>query len=331
MGAQDHAIVIGIRTYPRMRSLKGPCNDAEAFHNWLVDPSKGDVPARNIRTLTTDGFPNPDTTHQPNLVDIDEQFRDFVSRGRAAANGSPLGRRLYIFLAGHGFSEPGDMTAAALYAANAEPSFAPHFAATAYARWFQYNAVFDEIVFVADFCRTTSPASRIASPILPVTTGSPRRGDVRTFFASAVRDGEAAREHQINGKWQGIFTSALLDAFDHALPNQAGLVQGRQIANYVHQAVGAIQVPEIEVRDHRDILFARRPQANAIGVSIGLEPFAGGESVTILDHQLQPVITKSPVSDTFQLQLIAGNYKAVIPGAGREALFEVPKNVEITI
>lgn len=330
LAEDDHAIVIGIRTYPRMRSLQGPCNDAEAFRGWLADPTKGNVPQDNIKMLITDDFADPNATYHPFTSEIDEQFYDFVTRGRAAAAGPPLGRRLYIFMAGHGFSERGGMTAAALYAANAEPSFAPHVAATAYARWFQYNAVFDEIVLVADFCRTTNPSSRITSPPLPDTTGSPRSHKVRTFFAYAVPDGQAAREHQVNGKWQGIFTSALLDAFDHAIPNQAGFVRGRQVSNYIHQAVGAIQTPDIDV-NRRDIVFAERHQANAVEVSICLDPFVGGETVTIQDHQQEEVVSTSPASASFQLQLTAGLYKAVLPGEDRKTLFEVPSDVEITI
>lgn len=327
MANSDHAVVIGIRTYPRMSPLKGPCNDADAFRSWLVDPQKGAVPAANIKYKVTDGYPNPDTTDQPTRDQIEELFHDLVDKGR---RGGPIGRRLYIFMAGHGFSQRGDMSEAALYAANADTSMPYHVAATAYAEWFRYNAVFEEIVLIADFCRTTNPALNITPPQIVGTSGPDRRNQVRRFYAFAVPDGQPAREQQTNGKWRGIFTSALLDAFDEARPNQAGRVRGRQIRNYLHQAVGMIQAPEIKLDERFDIIFAERHNAAARDITVNLDPFTGNEELVILDETFDEVATEIPIASPHSIRLTAGYYMAVI-GPGREVEFEVPKDEEITV
>lgn len=329
MAQDDHAVVVGIRTYPAIRPLQGPFWDADEFRKWLLDPEKGNVPEDNIKFLTTDHFDDPDNTDHPNASEIHQLFKDFVIRGYMG--GDPIGRRLYIYMAGHGFSERTDMTAAALYAAEADPPFAPNIAATAYARWFHRNATFDEIVLVMDCCRTTSPTNIITPPTLPSTMGSSRRAQVRTFFAYAVADGQPSRERQVNGKWRGIFTSAFLEALDRAVANEAGAVRGKQLADYIHQIVGRTQVPDIEVNYRHDVTFSVGRNPGSIPFTVRLDPFADGLKVLILNHQNEEILEESPAEPTFTIQLTAGLYKVVVNGTDRKALFEVPVETETTI
>ncbi len=187
MGKDDYAVVIGIRTYPSMSPLEGPCRDAQDFYEWLRKSNGGDVPEPNVKMLITDQFQDPDETEHPLTDEIHLLFKDFVQHGHMAhMSGQSLGRRLYIYMAGHGFSEVGDGTQAALYAANASPSFAFNVAGTKYAEWFRRNAVFEEIVLVMDCCRTTSLVSEITAPPLPKTGGSPNSKKVKTFYEPKV-------------------------------------------------------------------------------------------------------------------------------------------------
>ncbi len=329
MAHNDHAVIVGIRTYPAIRPLKGPCWDAGEFAKWLVGRDKGAVPKDNIKCLTTEDFDDPENTNHPNASEVHELFKEFVNRG--VMGGDPIGRRLYIYMAGHGFSERSDMTSAALYGAEADPPFAPNIAGTAYARWFRYNAVFDEIVLVMDCCRTTSPTIKITPPPLPETNGSPRRTDVRTFHAYAVPDGQPAREKQVNGKWRGIFTSALLDGLERAVPNESGEIRGKQVADYVHQAVRDTQPPEIEVNDRRDVVFSVNRSPELVAAAIRLEPFQPGLTAVILRDRDQEVARDTPNDAVFEVMLPAGFYKAVVEGTDRQILFEVPSETETVV
>ena len=73
----DHAVVIGIDTYPGMSNLKGPSNDANAFENWLIDPNGGKVDPNNIDKILTRDYPdinNIDDAH-PVVSDLENLFR----------------------------------------------------------------------------------------------------------------------------------------------------------------------------------------------------------------------------------------------------------------
>ena len=49
----DHAIVVGINGYQSgIPSLQGCINDAELFHEWLVDPAGGGLDPVNVHLIT---------------------------------------------------------------------------------------------------------------------------------------------------------------------------------------------------------------------------------------------------------------------------------------
>jgi hypothetical protein len=328
MAASDQAFVIGVRTYPEMGSLRGPCRDAQDFYDWLIDPDGGDVPEENVELLVTDSFPHPDVTTHPWVDEIEQLFYPLAKRGVAAINqDESLGRRLYIYMAGHGFGETGNMNEVALYSANAGPLIAPNVAATRWAEWFRRNGVFDEIVLIMDCCRTTSPVATMASPPLPKTNGSPRRTKVKKFYAYATCDGQPAREREgPDGEWAGVFTKALLESFDMAVADARGRVHGGALADYVHQKIGEIQPPDFDSPPRHDIVFAQREKVARRQVPIRLVPFAGGETVVVLDHERNVEAKVDAADEVVEVPLKAGLYKAVVQGTDRSTLFEVPSD-----
>ncbi|MCI5221626.1 MAG: hypothetical protein D3924_02830 [Candidatus Electrothrix sp. AR4] len=117
---EHHAIVIGLDDYPvsGLASLKGPVNDAEDFYAWLCDPNGGNLAEKNIHRILSTDFKTASNTEtvQPVPNQIEALFEPFVTGGLQG----PCGKRLYIFAAGHGFGDPGNMGSTALYAANAK-------------------------------------------------------------------------------------------------------------------------------------------------------------------------------------------------------------------
>ena len=109
MAATDRAIIVGIQNYPFIGILGGPENDALAFKDWVESKAGGDVPPKNIRVILGK-FPNPryNDPVRPVYWEIEESFgelMDLAAAGRADWRTwkGKIGRRLYIYLAGHGF------------------------------------------------------------------------------------------------------------------------------------------------------------------------------------------------------------------------------------
>ncbi len=112
----DFAVVIGLNYYPNLGDLKGAEPDALAFAEWLR--SEAEVPPCNIQLITSSMYgPVSDALEaRPNCVDVDRPFRRLLALGRAISP-KRVGRRLYIFLAGHGFSP--DWDTASMFTADA--------------------------------------------------------------------------------------------------------------------------------------------------------------------------------------------------------------------
>jgi hypothetical protein len=115
MAADDHAIVIGVSRYPYLGDLDGPENDANAVIEWLRDPKGGGVPKRHIYPVTSSQFSHPP---RPGSDDVYDAF-DPIIKLAAQKWPYPAGRRLYIFMAGHGLGPTAHD--ATLLMANAAP------------------------------------------------------------------------------------------------------------------------------------------------------------------------------------------------------------------
>ena len=284
MKTDHHAVVVGIGTYPGFTDLDGPSADAAAFHDWLIDPAKGDVDPANVHLLRTDDFhpPAPDTVYDAHPWDdeVRRLLRPFVSDGMAQAW---VGTRLYIYMAGHGFSvaDPARASLTALYAANAGIDEAPNVVGTIYAEWFRLNAVFREIVLIMDCCRTVDVLHGLDERAMPEVQG--RAGlvtQVKKFYACAAQWGQVARERRMNGAVKGIFTTTLLEALERARPNRLGHVTGTILKGYIHQNIDTVagdarvEQPDIDADDQRDIVFAERHEVPEPKIFFHLDPFA---------------------------------------------------------
>lgn len=330
MAADDRAIVVGIRTYPGFSHLGGPCHDAEAFRDWLVDPDGGALDPGHVSLLLTSHFHPPEPSGVADAHPVEDEihalFRPLLPD---AAQQRRIGRRLYLYLAGHGFGDPADMRSAALYAANADPFLIPHIAGTGYAEWFRRSGAFDEVVLIMDCCRIAAPLFAIRMPPLPRVNAASRAGSVRHFSAFASGWNGVARERTMDGKVRGIFTVALLDALRLAPSNRLGRVTGSHVKDYLHNHIGTvagdvpINPPQIELDTNREILFASRAATPAATVRIRLVPTSGGETVVVLDGSRTEIAREITTSGELELALGPGIYKAYVEATDREVLFEV--------
>ena len=333
MKNEHHAIVIGLNDYPEsgLAALKGPTNDAEDFVAWLRDAQGGNVPEENIRCLLSGEVEKDAALICPNRIEA--LFEGFVTKGVQGR----FGERLYIFVAGHGFGDPGDMGTTALYAPNAQRMFPWHVAVTDYVNWLQRHSVFDEIVLLMDCCRTINSYHDVKEPQYPTIKERPGADKVRYFFAFAVGRGQVARERAFeDGRDSGIFTRALLHALQTARPLQ-GKVTGQQVKNQIHNSIASfagdarIEPPEIRLDSANDITFLYRKSAQAMPVTVRLDSYQGDETLVLYDGNFQKIKEEKANSSSRTLELEPGLYKIAVKNTGRQQIFEVPNNAGIIV
>lgn len=331
---QHHAIVIGINDYPGsgLESLKGPVNDAREFNAWLRDPAGGNLPTANIRQILSSDFPAQAACPTPNQVEA--LFEPFIAD---YYDGKKEGERLYIFAAGHGFGDPGDMSRTALYAANAKRMFPWHIAVTDYTEWLRRHAVFDELVLIMDCCRTVNVPYQIREPQYAASQGHFNADQVKYFYAFAVGRGRAARERRFeDGINAGIFTRTVLDALRNARPIQ-GAVTGQALKNHIHNSIvrfagnSEAEPPEIRLDSNRDITLFKRKAAGAASVRVSLHPYSGTERLVLFDGNFKEMRQEPATAAAVTLELEPGLYKIAVGGTGRQKIFEVPSNEQITV
>lgn len=342
MAVDDYAIVVGITKYPQFGDLQGPEYDACAFYDWLSAPQGGNVPVAQMgRILSRDFDPSPDPLlAKPALQQVDYEFEKLIEAGAAREDGR-LGRRLYIFLAGHGFGP--DVEEAALLMANANRRRMHHLPGRRYARWFRTAALFDEIVLLMDCCRDDYPRAPVYVPPWPEVR-RPAAGEVRYFYGFATKWSRKAREKQIvpGGPVRGLFTWALLTALEKATPDAQGRITGAMVEGYVFNQLsnelkqlageGEYQEPRFEYDKQHDLVFVEaapwagaqaETRPSATPVRLRLAPALVGQRVEILNHRFQPVAATEAGVDGWTVALAAGIYQARVPGTPHEIVFDV--------
>ena len=255
MNADDFAIVVGIRDYPNFgttssdpRNLQGPDNDATAVHRWLVDPEKGGVPAANATLIRTSDFSaapgGPAQPQKQAIIDAFNVLEDRAQQNDQAGNGLRVGRRLYMYMSGHGFAPR--RKEGAVFAADATRSRTHHIFATRWLEWF-YNAdYFDEFVLLMDCCMVFDLTVVPESPGFRLLQGT---GSGALFSAYAARFPQQAVERQMpDGKVHGVFTWALLEGLNGAAASPiTRQVTSESLKNYlIHQMKAFMDPMDIE-------------------------------------------------------------------------------------
>jgi hypothetical protein len=331
MAKNDWAVVVGVRLYPGLTNLDGPENDANAFHNWLVSSAGGDVPAEQIALILSSQFPPAGlATHaEPTNLRVQQAFEDLQDVAEAnakAGNGHRVGRRLYIYLSGHGCAPRFDD--AALLTANAtqlRPGY--HILGKLYANWFLRSNFFDEAVLFMDCCRESYPQSPPNIPAYIDMTGPEAVDKARRFYGFGTKWSRLSREHQMDdGSVHGVFTWALLKGLKgEACDPATGQITAATLGNYLYNNMKAF----LKVEDLNDPLVPKEPDLEydnnpnnllvfatvlvpKYHVTINLPAVTAGKQVDILNNRLQKVDGVIAAPPVWQLQLKRGTYLAQV-------------------
>jgi hypothetical protein len=242
-------VVVGINRYPGLSAvgdLSFARSDAKRFHEWLVSPEGGGVPKDNTALLRDPRGPGPIAARRnafPTQRDVNDVLLEWREAVRAKAPpGHPSWRetRIYIYVAGHGYTPP-DGVAAMLLADAADDQLGYHLELKRYVDWLVGCAPFREVVVFCDCCRRRYPNAAVSSPTPFATCSLPSPVEVFALIGYAARVGEDALEPQDPvdpDAARGVFTGAVLDGLAGAAAT-GGEVTSSRLAVYVRSAVEA--------------------------------------------------------------------------------------------
>ena len=345
MQIDHYAILLAINYYPGLRNLGGPENDVAAFRTWLVDNHGGDVDPKNIEVIRSSDYSPPasnpndaNPTERAFIRVLDKWARETIVDAHGLRSfpwkDEKIGRRLYMYMAGHGFTAGSSIVDPALFSAVAQNGDTAHIAGFRYASKIANAGFFDEIVLIMDCCQDVLKASQVLEP-----TWSPpdkqASANVKLLQAYGAPRGEAAFEAEVSpGVKRGYFSSVLMEALSAALPDSTGFVTGTTLKDQFQQIwtdrykslTG--YVPPIILPATFDIqLFAR---VRAVIPSMAVQPVffslaTPAEPNAILDVAASggSTVHSMPASKLSPYPLAPGIYKASLRGTSRGKLFEV--------
>lgn len=340
MARDDHAIVVGISRYPGLGDLAGPENDAGEFTRWLLSPTGGDVPCEHVRTIVSSDYPAPPDPHtaEPTVAAVQECLDALLVRSEVNQEngvGHRVGRRLYLYFAGHGFEpEPEQVV---LLAANAARRRGYHVAGVAYADYFRRCGIFSEVLLFMDCCRQSMYQIPLSAPSLAPMMDTDAPECAKWFMAFATKWSRTSREKPLDGRSRGIFTAALLRGLSGDAADPDGRITDESLAGFLYLHMKDVLTPE-ELEDPDipklpDIHYDRDPHnriliSNVAPPEYGVELRASadviGQQLTIRDGAFKVVFSDRVAGAPIVARLPRGLYLAQILPGGQEAPFSLP-------
>ena len=345
MAADDFGIVVGLNSYPGIGKLEGPEADANDFYEWLTSTRGGDV--QNVRKIVSSDFPSD---RKP-TDEIAQEFDDLQGQAFRRGFAQRIGRRLYVYVAGHGvglpFQHDPERSDAALLLANATQTNGTHVMTKVRALYFLNAGIFDEIAVFMDCCRQTVPLNPDYPNYINANALELLRNQPRKFFAFATKWGLKTREKSINGVVRGVFTVALMKGLRGAAADSNGTITSNSLRDYlmvsmVDQLDPAERVPGIPMEPDVppqavNLVFASLDKPLLVKVTITVPPAAANQVITVSDGSLQQIATGNtgpgPTWDVPQL-LGKGLYAVRVPALNLQQIFslagdEGTKNVDL--
>ncbi|WP_454019560.1 hypothetical protein [Azospirillum sp. Marseille-Q6669] len=335
----DWALVVGLGNYPALGGLDGPENDVQDFAGWLIDGAG--VPDCRIRRVLSSQHPPAQSAAnakpaEEEIIRFFDEMGDLAEANEAAGKGFRVGRRLYLYLSGHGFAA--GLEDAALLTANATQFRVNHHVlGRSWADWFYRAGVFDEVLLFMDCCREAYRRPPLNLATFPEMNGPDVTTRGRRFYGFATKWSRAARERMMpDGKIHGVFTTALLEGLRGAAAHpQTGEVTAATLKSYLYNNMQHF----LSEGDRKDPDLAKEPDLFFSGcddtayvivkvpvpdfpVQIAVREPLVGQPLRIFDSALQEVDSTAAAEALWNVRLKRGNYMILGPG-GREAMFEV--------
>ncbi|MCK1412527.1 caspase family protein [Bradyrhizobium sp. CW4] len=323
----DRALVVGIERYPSLglNPLKGPVGDAGRMADWLVNSAKA-----RVTLITSDGSPESPWTVadlRPTMQDVTDSFVGYLRE----SNGRPtrrLARRLYVYMAGHGFMpEPRNL---AIIAADAlGDQYIPNVQATSWVDWFADQLYFDEYVLFMDCCTTRTFLYNGGKPLMKKTAErQDGRGKVVMAFA-AGSDVETFEGPLADGRIGGFFTDKLLRGLKGAAAHGDGVVRTSGLISYFRNSLGVVgdgAVADAGSEHAVDPMFPERAELEFARVELPKyvfrAPLADDVLLQIFDTENRLIASGQIAQGAVTLPIGLGIYRARGPD-GLSKVFEI--------
>jgi len=306
MSQDDHAILIGIKSYPTLgenstnADLQGPENDIAAVKEWLLDPKGGALHPSGATIHEVRAIAGASNRMGPDSETLEEDVLGKLEKlAQTNPNGRRVGRRLYFYLSGHGFS-PGRQRGC-LYTPNATAKRGYNIHATGWLSLLQDSGYFSEYVLWMDCCmnRVTLLPPGEPRTRLMVSSESPRA----SFIAFAARRSLKAVEMPIGvgGAYHGLFTATLLDGLRGAAADSNGKVTGHSLADWIRNAMSARMTeselndvdiskePEV-VQEDKSLVFVRGVTKPSFSIEVSFPAYAAGETARLWSGSVPRIV-----------------------------------------
>jgi hypothetical protein len=345
MNADHYAVVVGLTSYPRLgepppSDLSGPANDADAIIAWLTGPAEGGLPAENVLSITSP-VP-PAAAGAPGRDEIQSLFERLVemAEARRGSGGAQLGKRLYVYASGHGFSPT--LNQGCLHAGNAtSDSVGFNVFFTAWLELFQEAGYFRETVLWMDCCMNRESKNAPSLPTKQVKISPDPAGPSFVAFA-ARRPLRAVERADSKGAVHGVFTTILLEGLRGAATNRYGMVTGRSLADWLRNAQRSrIDGPDLDdprvskepeiLREDPHVIFARGLPLRTYPVTLKFSRAAGMEARLWSSRPPRSENLAIPASGKVRLSLQPGMYVVDLPARQLRQGFQVTSPLDVAV
>jgi hypothetical protein len=340
--AEDHALVIGISSYPKLGrnytpdDLEGPGNDARAVTRWLVQ--EAGLQCTNVTCILSDGRGSCQVTDgsfaeaygledmRPNKFDIEGHIDDYATRAMMAPDYDyKIGRRLWIYIAGHGFRSPQWASEICILPANSfHHPFPRNFCVTSWVNYLSLSGAFEEIVLFMDCCSTYAHGANIEGAPQTTDKGRPQARRLYVSAPMANRSAyEAPDEQNVVG---GVFTRNLLKALQGAARStESNVLRTDDLKRHLHNLADGSGgdrengAPQFLENDDLELIILPDRADTLHKVATG---FPSGAEVELFDHAHRSLgnFVVSPEGE-IEVAVGPGLYKLAHDGA--HELFEL--------
>ena len=341
MANKDWALAVGITKYPdsAFEPLDGPEADAKDFFDWVTSKDGGGVAMQHARLVVSSQFRKFRSAidAQPAVEAVQGFFERLDERARQTDE-LTVGRRLYIYLSGHGFA-PSDSEIALLMANAAKNRLKHHLPGKAWANLFYRSGYFEEVLLFMDCCRNILPQTIPNPPSISIHDNPDAIQKGRRLYAFATKWGAQSRERVVaRGKSRGVFTMALMEGLrGRACEPGTSRVTAMSLRSYLFnnmkdflgeadlQNPAIPKEPDIEPsqQDADFTIVELKTPPQGTPVRILLPAAVKGKTLNIRNGQFQIVATRKAQPPECRETLPRGLYLAEIVGGPAARPFEV--------
>jgi hypothetical protein len=332
----DYAVVVGIARYPGLTDLAGPDTDAQAVHDWLVDPAGGNLDDGNVELIHSAQF-DPIDPRDPKPAA--GAVKAALVRIAAKTQQTP-GRRLYMYFSGHGFAPT--LEEGALFTAEASQIAPFHVYAHSWLKAFRRAGLFRDVVLWMDCCMNFQQSIMVDEAEMRIAQTTRPPGPA---FVGLAAQTKSALEHTMpDGKVHGVFTWTLLEGLRGGAADERGRVTGESLKAFLQSAMPEFLPDEVKraaavdlhpfVRADEGMVFTRFAERPTYPVTLRIPGASPGQRLNLWTGRPHvAAVSQDLAGPEWSGRLVRGLYVAEVPEAKLRHGFQVTGSgqVEVTV